>query len=286
CEKSFYEARDLRQHMNKHLGVKPFQCQFCGKCYSWKKDWYSHVKSHSVTDPYRCNICGKEFYEKALYRRHVKKATHGKKGRAKQNLERVCEHCGRKFTQLREYRRHMNNHEGVKPFECLTCGVAWADARSLKRHVRTHTGERPYVCPVCNEAYIDARTLRKHMTKFHRDYVPCKIMLEKDTLQFHNQGTQVEHAISILAADMQEQETEISVGGGEIETVVVTGETLEAIEAVAATEECTSVSTLSDQSIMQVVNYVLAQQQGQKMAEVTQAIETVEVEVAHVTKTD
>ncbi|NXU78756.1 ZBT11 protein, partial [Oreotrochilus melanogaster] len=283
CEKSFYEARDLRQHMNKHLGVKPFQCQFCGKCYSWKKDWYSHVKSHSVTDPYRCNICGKEFYEKALYRRHVKKATHGKKGRAKQNLERVCEHCGRKFTQLREYRRHMNNHEGVKPFECLTCGVAWADARSLKRHVRTHTGERPYVCPVCNEAYIDARTLRKHMTKFHRDYVPCKIMLEKDTLQFHNQGTQVEHAISILAADMQEQEAEISVGDGEIETVVVTGETLEAIEAVAATEECTSVSTLSDQSIMQVVNYVLAQQQGQKMAEVTQAIETVEVEVAHVT---
>ncbi|XP_062982939.1 zinc finger and BTB domain-containing protein 11 isoform X2 [Elgaria multicarinata webbii] len=281
CEKSFYEPRDLRQHMNKHLGVKPFQCQFCGKCYSWKKDWYSHVKSHSVTDPYRCNVCGKEFYEKALYRRHVKKATHGKKGRAKQNLERICKHCGRKFTQLREYRRHMNNHEGVKPFECLTCGVAWADARSLKRHVRSHTGERPYVCPVCNEAYIDARTLRKHMTKFHRDYVPCKIMLEKDTLQFHNQGTQVEHAISILTSDVPEQETEVCTE--EIETVVVTEETL---EAVAATEECTTVSTLSDQSIMQVVNYVLAQQQGQKITEVTEAIQTVEVEVEHVSDPD
>uniref|UniRef100_A0A096NB34 Zinc finger and BTB domain-containing protein 11 n=1 Tax=Papio anubis TaxID=9555 RepID=A0A096NB34_PAPAN len=242
CEKSFFEARDLRQHMNKHLGVKPFQCQFCDKCYSWKKDWYSHVKSHSVTEPYRCNICGKEFYEKALFRRHVKKATHGKKGRAKQNLERVCEKCGRKFTQLREYRRHMNNHEGVKPFECLTCGVAWADARSLKRHVRTHTGERPYVCPVCSEAYIDARTLRKHMTKFHRDYVPCKIMLEKDTLQFHNQGTQVAHAVSILTADMQEQE---SSGPQELETVVVTGETMEALEAVAATEEYPSASKLT-----------------------------------------
>ncbi|KAB1283497.1 Zinc finger and BTB domain-containing protein 11 [Camelus dromedarius] len=283
CEKSFFEARDLRQHMNKHLGVKPFQCQFCDKCYSWKKDWYSHVKSHSVTEPYRCNICGKEFYEKALFRRHVKKATHGKKGRAKQNLERVCEQCGRKFTQLREYRRHMNNHGGVKPFECLTCGVAWADARSLKRHVRTHTGERPYVCPVCSEAYIDARTLRKHMTKFHRDYVPCKIMLEKDTLQFHNQGTQVEHAVSILTADMQEQE---SSGPQELETVVVTGETMEALEAVAATEECPSVSTLSDQSIMQVVNYVLAQQQGQKLSEVAEAIQTVEVEVAHISETE
>ncbi|XP_021562903.1 zinc finger and BTB domain-containing protein 11 [Carlito syrichta] len=283
CEKSFFEARDLRQHMNKHLGVKPFQCQFCDKCYSWKKDWYSHVKSHSVTEPYRCNICGKEFYEKALFRRHVKKATHGKKGRAKQNLERVCEKCGRKFTQLREYRRHMNNHEGVKPFECLTCGVAWADARSLKRHVRTHTGERPYVCPVCSEAYIDARTLRKHMTKFHRDYVPCKIMLEKDTLQFHNQGTQVAHAVSILTADMQEQE---SSGPQELETVVVTGETMEALEAVAATEEYPSVSTLSDQSIMQVVNYVLAQQQGQKLSEVAEAIQTVKVEVAHISETE
>ncbi|XP_066204152.1 zinc finger and BTB domain-containing protein 11 [Saccopteryx leptura] len=283
CEKSFFEARDLRQHMNKHLGVKPFQCQFCDKCYSWKKDWYSHVKSHSVTEPYRCNICGKEFYEKALFRRHVKKATHGKKGRAKQNLERVCERCGRRFTQLREYRRHMNNHEGVKPFECLTCGVAWADARSLKRHVRTHTGERPYVCPVCSEAYIDARTLRKHMTKFHRDYVPCKIMLEKDTLQFHNQGTQVEHAVSIVAAGMHEQE---SSGPQELETVVVTGETMEALEAVAATEEYPSVSTLSDQSIMQVVNYVLAQQQGQKLSEVAEAIQTVEVEVAHISETE
>uniref|UniRef100_H3A2D0 Zinc finger and BTB domain containing 11 n=1 Tax=Latimeria chalumnae TaxID=7897 RepID=H3A2D0_LATCH len=280
CEKSFYEARELQQHMNKHLGVKPFQCQTCGKCYSWKKDWYSHVKSHSVTEPYRCNVCGKEFYEKALYRRHEKKATHGKKGRAKQNLERTCEHCGRKFTQLREYRRHMNNHEGVKPFECLTCGVAWADARSLKRHVRTHTGERPYVCPVCNEAYIDARTLRKHMTKFHKDYVPGKIMLEKDTLQFHNQGTQVEHAVSILTSEMQEQETDVI--GEEIETVLVSGETLEALEAVAATEECSAVSSLTDQGIMQVVNYVLAQQQGLKIAEVTEAIETVEVEVAHV----
>ncbi|KAM4700895.1 zinc finger and BTB domain-containing protein 11 isoform 1-T1 [Discoglossus pictus] len=281
CDRSFFESRDLQQHMNKHLGVKPFECEFCGKCYTWKKDWYSHVKSHSVTEPYRCNVCGKEFFEKSLFRRHVNKATHGKKGRAKQNVERVCDHCGKSFTQLREYRRHVNNHEGVKPFECLTCGVAWADARSLKRHVRTHTGERPYVCPVCNEAYIDARTLRKHMTKYHSDYVPCKIMLEKDTLQFHNQGTQVEHAVNIISTDLQEPHAEIT---EEVETVLVSGETIEAIEAVTSTQECTAVSTLSDQSIMQVVNYVLSQQQGQKIIEVAEQLETVEVEVGHISE--
>ncbi|XP_060775820.1 zinc finger and BTB domain-containing protein 11 [Neoarius graeffei] len=286
CDKSFYEAKDLQQHMNKHLGVKPFQCQVCGKSYSWKKDWYSHVKSHTVAEPYRCNICGKEFFEKALFRRHVKKATHGKKGRVKQNLERECEHCGRKFTQLREYRRHMNNHQGVKPFECLTCGVAWADARSLKRHVRTHTGERPYVCPLCQEAHIDARTLRKHISKYHGDQLPGKIMLEKDTLQFHNQGTQVEHAVSILSPELPPElcPAEAPSTTEEIETVLITEETVEAMQAM---NEGT-VTTLSDQSIMQVVNYVLAHQAGAKAEEeeASEIIQTMEVEVAHVAEVE
>ncbi|XP_071202707.1 zinc finger and BTB domain-containing protein 11-like isoform X2 [Salvelinus alpinus] len=286
CDKSFFEAKDLQQHMNKHLGLKPFQCQICGKSYSWKKDWYSHVKSHSVAEPYRCNVCGKEFFEKALFRRHVKKATHGKKGRVKQNLERECEHCGRKFTQLREYRRHMNNHQGVKPFECLTCGVAWADARSLKRHVRTHTGERPYVCPECQEAHIDARSLRKHMAKYHGDLLPGKIMLEKDTLQFHNQGTQVEHAVSILASDLPPELRPVQPPPAEeIETVLITEETVEAVEAVQAVQG-DGVATLSDQSIMQVVNYVLSQHsvlpggvkmEGDEWQEVIQTVEQQEV---------
>lgn len=183
---------------------------------------------------------------------------------------------------------------GVKPFECLTCGVAWADARSLKRHVRTHTGERPYVCPVCQEAHIDARTLRKHMTKLHGDYLPGKIMLEKDTLQFHNQGTQVEHAVSLLPPELPPElrpTQPVTVPGTEeIETVLITEETVEAMEAaqavaVAAVGADGVAATLSDSSIMQVVNYVLAQQAGgTKLDEVgpEHVIQTMEVEVAHV----
>lgn len=180
---------------------------------------------------------------------------------------------------------------GVKPFECLTCGVAWADARSLKRHVRTHTGERPYVCPMCQEAHIDARTLRKHMAKYHGDNLPGKIMLEKDTLQFHNQGTQVEHAVSILASDLPpELRPAQQPASEEIETVLITEETVEAVEAVQAVQAASdgSVATLSDQGIMQVVNYVLAQQAltGAKLEEAPEVIQTMEVEVAHVAEVE
>lgn len=78
-------------------------------------------------------MCGKEFFEKALFRRHVKKATHGKKGRVKQNLERECEQCGRKFTQLREYRRHVNNHQGETPI--VTGRVSWCGPVFVEAHL-------------------------------------------------------------------------------------------------------------------------------------------------------
>lgn len=141
---------------------------------------------------------------------------------------------------------------------------------------------------MCQEAHIDARTLRKHMAKYHGDNLPGKIMLEKDTLQFHNQGTQVEHAVSILASELppelrppQQQPSE------EIETVLITEETVEAVEAVQAVGE-SSMATLSDQGIMQVVNYVLAQQAltESKLEETPEVIQTMEVEVAHVAEVE
>ena len=139
---------------------------------------------------------------------------------------------------------------------------------------------------MCQEAHIDARTLRKHMAKYHSDNLPGKIMLEKDTLQFHNQGTQVEHAVSILASDLppelrpaQQQPSE------EIETVLITEETVEAGDA---TQLDGSVATLSDQGIMQVVNYVLAQQAltDTKLDDAPEMIQTMEVEVAHVAEVE
>ncbi|KAL3047870.1 hypothetical protein OYC64_021936 [Pagothenia borchgrevinki] len=131
------------------------------------------------------------------------------------------------------------------------------------------------------------------MAKYHGDNLPGKIMLEKDTLQFHNQGTQVEHAVSILASELPpELRPARQPPAEEMETVLITEETVEAVQAVQAVTDG-SLSTLSDQGIMQVVNYVLSQQgltepkleeeeEEEEEGEVGEVIETMEVEVAHV----
>ncbi len=108
-------------------------------------------------------------------------------------------------------------------------------------------------------------------------------MLEKDTLQFHNQGTQVEHAVSILGSELPpELQPPLPPTTEEIETVLITEETVEAVQAVSEG----AMATLSDQSIMQVVNYVLAQQAVVKVEEEPEIIQTMEVEVAHVAEVE
>lgn len=120
------------------------------------------------------------------------------------------------------------------------------------------------------------------MTKYHGNYIPCKIMLEKDSLQFHHQGTQVEHAVTFVPNELTEAQPQIVTE--EIETVLVTEDVIDSPVVNTDTQENPAVSSLSDQSIMQVVNYVLSQQQGPKISEVTDQIETVEVEVDHVSE--
>lgn len=108
-------------------------------------------------------------------------------------------------------------------------------------------------------------------------------MLEKDSLQFHHQGTQVEHAVSFVPNELVEAQPEI-IDDEEVDAELVSGnlEDSEEAEDVTGSQEGASVSSLSDQSIMQVVNYVLAHQ-GTKL-EATDQIDTVEVEVGHVSE--
>jgi zinc finger/BTB domain-containing protein 11 len=60
---------------------------------------------------------------KKLCSESISKRHPGEEWKSKALLEQMYEQCGRKFTHLTGYRGHVNNHEVVRPFECLPCAV-------------------------------------------------------------------------------------------------------------------------------------------------------------------
>lgn len=54
CGKSFFDASNLRRHMEIHCADrKKFICLLCDKKFSWKTHLFTHLKtSHSVLQPF------------------------------------------------------------------------------------------------------------------------------------------------------------------------------------------------------------------------------------------
>ena len=47
CDKRFHRQDALQTHMNIHLGLKPYKCDICGKCFNAKQNMVRHRKRHN-----------------------------------------------------------------------------------------------------------------------------------------------------------------------------------------------------------------------------------------------
>ncbi|XP_064475976.1 zinc finger protein ZFP2-like [Ornithodoros turicata] len=61
CQKAFYNASEVSQHMPVHLDEKRFKCEVCGKAFKWKHKIGDHMKTHSEERPFKCELCGEAF---------------------------------------------------------------------------------------------------------------------------------------------------------------------------------------------------------------------------------
>lgn len=48
CQKRFHRQDALQTHMNMHLGLKPYECHFCGRCFNAKQNMVRHEKTHAT----------------------------------------------------------------------------------------------------------------------------------------------------------------------------------------------------------------------------------------------
>lgn len=74
CDRRFSHSHHLKTHMNRHTGVRPFQCEQCVKSFFDKTTLREHIKSvHLNLKAYACKICSRTFNRSGNMRAHMLK---------------------------------------------------------------------------------------------------------------------------------------------------------------------------------------------------------------------
>lgn len=78
CNKTFKSNFDLKRHMFRHTGIKPYCCKHCSKQFFDRSDWLRHQVVHTGVYLYYCTVpdCKKGFQRKKALHEHVE-AHHG-----------------------------------------------------------------------------------------------------------------------------------------------------------------------------------------------------------------
>ena len=77
CERKFSSSANLKIHIRRHEGVKPYVCCECLKSFCTAFEMKSHVIMHSDIKHFCCGLCGKYFKHKSSVKLHFKRCSNG-----------------------------------------------------------------------------------------------------------------------------------------------------------------------------------------------------------------
>lgn len=90
CQRRFAHKHNLKTHMNRHEGVRPYPCSLCKKAFYDSSTLNVHTKSvHSNSNSYICNICLKSFNRNGNLKIHMVKTHNLQPPKPQGNIKRV-----------------------------------------------------------------------------------------------------------------------------------------------------------------------------------------------------
>jgi len=169
CGEGFVTERALHNHTNYHHGNGPnaagganhklYPCSFCQKSFRTASYLDAHENEHKGVRPYQCDACGKSFASNGMLRSH--KFAHAPK-------IFKCDCCDQAFPRKNTLMVHLRAvHMHEKPYECDICGQKFPRSSSMTRHRRIHTGLPRYQCHYCDKTTTQRGDLNRHMAKVH-----------------------------------------------------------------------------------------------------------------------
>ncbi|KAL1451442.1 hypothetical protein WDU94_005818 [Cyamophila willieti] len=146
CNYSTYKMRNLRAHVCKHSGEKPYKCGYCSFGSGRKFCITKHMKTqHRLYNflgyVYDCQHC-------KLY-----KTT---------SLKDILAHC-----KACEYMPRPNAFESK--YVCYMCNYATYKMELIRAHVCSHSGEKPYKCRYCSFASRRQSYITNHLKIKHKN---------------------------------------------------------------------------------------------------------------------
>ncbi len=182
CGQTFVCNFNLRRHVMKHEGEKPFSCEICGMNFCRKYELTVHSRKEHGQKVYKCTICMELFCLLREARRHVIRHRPDIRdlGITIRNYEDSvnpadewirfrCSECEDWLQDEEAVAAHLKTHDTVKEpiLKCRVCHRLFSKPENLERHMLRHGVQGKQKCLKCGELFSDGILLDSHLSKVH-----------------------------------------------------------------------------------------------------------------------
>ncbi|TRY94753.1 hypothetical protein DNTS_021625 [Danionella cerebrum] len=169
CDLTFSSVFLLKEHLNMHMGVRPYRCGECGKQFCQLVNYRSHLRSHSKkAAAIHCRVCSRVFDTKEQLQEHLEH----------NHLEKEfyqCDFCKQIFSCKVKCHNHIEEHkQQAKRHLCQKCGASFNSRDSLLNHLQWHS-KGVFTCPDCERTFSTKGALLRH-SFFHLGVLPYTCM--------------------------------------------------------------------------------------------------------------